>query len=150
MKKIIRNAAAYNNMLAEIKAVMAAEEISSYAVTEHRNNHLYGGTQCYDVYSQGVVTQAGKFFAWNYSNNVGTISSDFNYDEEEIPHISKDFMLKNIKLALQEAFSAPEFISNDEDCPADDDGMWWNNYRLVPSDVEIEINSHRWVVYFQD
>ena len=150
MKKIIRNVAAYNNMLAEIKAVMAAEEISSYDVTEHRNNHLYGGIQCYDVYSSGVETQAGKFFAWDYSNNVGTISSEGNLYEEEIPHISKDFMLKSIKLSLKEAFSAPEFVSNDDQCPADDDGMWWNNHRLVPSETIIEINNHRWVVYFQD
>ena len=150
MNTKIRNAAAYNNMLAEIKAVMAAEEISSYAVTEHRNKHLYGGIECYDVYSSGVETQAGKFFAWDYINNVGTISSDFNYDEEEIPHISKDFMLKKIKLSLQEAFSAPEFIGNDSDCPSDDDGMWYNNHRLVPSSTTIEINDHRWVVYFQD
>ena len=150
MRKVIRNMAVYNGMMSEIKAVMTAEEISSYAVTEHRNSHLYGGIQCYDVYSSGVETQAGKFFAWDYSNNVGTISTDFNYDEEEIPNISKDFMLKKIKLALQEAFSAPEFVGNDGDCPAEDDGVWMNNHRLVPSSVQVEINNHRWVVNFQD
>ena len=96
--KTIRNMAAYNSMLQEIKAVTAAEEISSYAVTEHRNSHLYGGIQCYDVYSSGVETQAGKFFAWDYSNNVGTINTDFNYEEVEIHNISKDFMLKKIKI----------------------------------------------------
>ena len=149
MNTKIRNVAAYNSMLQAIKAVISAEEISSYAVTEHRNAHLYGGVECYDVHSTGVETQAGKFFAWDYINNVGT-SSDFNYDEEEIPHISVDIMLKKIKSALKEAFSAPEFIGNDHECPSDDDGMWWNNHRLVPSTVVVEVNSHIWYVSFQD
>ena len=148
--KTIRNMQAYNSMLQGIKAVISAEEISSYAVTEHRNSHLYGGIQCYDVYSSGVETQAGKFFAWDYSNNVGTINTDFNYDEVEIPRISKDFMLRKIKSALKEAFSAPEFVSNDHDCPEDDDGMWFNNHRLVPSTISVEVNDHRWYVNFQD
>lgn len=147
MKKIIRNAAAYNNMLAEIKTI-AAEGITSYAIKEHRNNTLYGGTECYDMYYSGVECTAGKFFAWEHYNTIGTISSEGNLWEEEIPSISKDFMLRKIKSALKEAFSAPEFVGNNSDCQSYDE--WYKNQRLVPSDVTIEINNNRWVVYFQD
>ena len=151
MKRIIRNMAAYNSMLAEIKAVMAAESITNYLVIEDRNAHLYGGTECYDHYSSGAyVSHNGRVFATEYSNTIGTISSEGNFYEEEIPHISKDFALRAIKLALKEAFSAHEFVGNDDQCPEDDDGMWYNNHRLVPSSVQVEINNHRWVVHFQD
>ena len=150
MKKIIRNAAAYNSMLQEIKAVIATETITNYLIIEDRNCSLYGGTMCYDHYSNGAYTNSFGTYSTEFSNTVGTISSDGNFYEEEIPHISKDFMLKRIKLALKEAFSAPEFIGNDEQCPADDDGMWWNNHRLVPSTIAIEVNSHIWSVNFQD
>ena len=147
----IRNAAAYNNMLAEIKAVVATEEINSYKISEDRNAHLYGGTECYDHSSSGAYTACnGKVFATEYANTIGTISSQGNFDEVEIPHISVDIMLRNIKSALKEAFSAPEFIGNDHECPSDDDGMWWNNHRLVPSTVVVEVNSHIWYVSFQD
>ena len=147
---IIRNAAAYNNMLAEIKAVMAAESITNYLVIEDRNNHLYGGVMCYDHSASGAYVNTQGTFATEFSNTVGTISSEGNYLEEEIPHISKDFALRAIKLALKEAFSAPEFVGNDDQCPSDDDGMWMNNHRLVPSTITIEINSYRWAVNFQD
>lgn len=151
MKKIIRNAAAYNNMLAEIKAVMAAEVVRSYIVVENTGAHLYGGTQCYDHNSIGAYTDYnGTVFKTEYSNTVGTITSGGNFYEEEIPHISKDVALRAIKLALKEAFSAPEFVGNEQDCPSDDDGMWWNNHRLIPSTVVVEVNSHIWYVSFQD
>jgi len=151
MKKIIRNMAAYNNMLSEIKSVIAGEKIINYKVAEDRNVHLYGGVECYDHYASGAfVSSNGKVFATEYANTIGTISSQGNFDEVEIPCISKDFMLRKIKSALKEAFSAPEFVGNDHECPSDDDGMWWHNYRLVPSSTIIEINDHRWIVYYQD
>lgn|SRR5574343_354141 len=150
MNTIIRNIAAYNNMLAEIKAVMAAEEINNYKVAEDRNATLYGGTECYDHSSVGAYTSAGHVYEFSYSNTIGTISSEGNLWEEEIQNISKDVALRVIKLALKEAFSAPEFVGNDDQCPSDDDGMWWNNHRLVPSSTTVEVNNHRWVVYFQD
>lgn len=149
-KRVIRDMSAYNNMLTEIKAVVAAEEIKNYKVMEDRNVTLYGGTECYDHYSSGAYVSNGKVFATEYYNTIGTISSQGNFQEEEIPHISKDFMLRKIKLALQEAFSAPEFVGNDDQCPEDDDGMWWNNHRLVPSTTVVEINNHIWYVSFQD
>ena len=147
---IIRNMAAYNSMLQEIKAVMAAEEIQNYKVTEDTGTHLYGGTMCYDHNSVGAYTSAGHVYEFSYSNTVGTISSEGNLWEEEIKNISKDVALRAIKLALKEAFSAPEFVGNDDQCPSDDDGMWYNNHRLVPSTVVVEVNSHFWYVSFQD
>lgn len=150
MKRIIRDMQAYNSMLQEIKAVAAAEVVSFYKITEDRNANMYGGTMCYDHYSHGAYTEKGEILAFSSNNVVGTITSDGIYFEEEIPHISVDIMLGNIKSALKEAFSAPAFFGNDEECPQDDDGMWFNNHRLVPSSAQVEINSHRWVVYFQD
>ena len=149
-KKVIRDMAAYCGMLQEIKAVIASENITNYKVAEDRNATLYGGTECYDHYSSGAYTSAGHVYEFSYSNKIGTISSEGNLDEVEISCISKDFMLKSIKSALKEAFSAPEFVGNDDQCPSDDDGMWWNNYRLVPSTVVVEVNSHIWYVSFQD
>ena len=146
----IRNMAAYNGMLQEIKAVMSAEEITNYKVAEDRNATLYGGTECYDHTSVGAYTSAGHVYEFSYSNTIGTISSEGNLWEEEIKNISKEFALRAIKLALKEAFSAPEFIGNDDQCPENDDGMWWKNNRLVPSTVVIEVNSHIWYVSFQD
>ena len=151
MKKLIRNMKAYNSMLSEIKAVIAAEEIQNYKVVEDRNATLYGGTYCYAHSSSGAYkSYNGKVFAAEYANYVGTISSDFNYDEEEIPHISVDFMLRKIKSALKEAFSAPEFVGNNDQCPSDDDGTWFNNHRLVPSTISVEVNNNAWYVSFQD
>lgn len=150
-KKVIRNIAAYNNMLQEIKEVIATENITNYKVAEDRNATLYGGTECYDHYSSGAYTSgAGSVYEFSYSNKIGTISSEGNLWEEEIPRISKDFVLRKIKSALKEAFSAPEFVGNEQDCPPDDDGMWWNNHRLVPSTVVVEVNNHIWYVSFQD
>ena len=150
MKRTIRDMVAYNSMLQEIKAVISAEEITNYKVMEDRNVTLYGGVECYDHYSSGAYTNTKGTFATEYTNTIGTISSEGNFYEEEIPHISKDFMLKCIKSALKEAFSAPEFVGNEDQCPPDDDGMWWNNHRLVPSTVVVEANSHIWYVSFQD
>ena len=150
MKKSIRNMQEYNSMLAEIKEVVACEEITNYKVMEDRNATLYGGTECYDHSSVGAYVSNGKVFATEYYNTIGTISSQGNFQEEEIPHISKNFVLKCIKSALKEAFSAPEFVGNEQDCPSDDDGMWWNNNRLIPSTVVVEVNSHIWYVSFQD
>ena len=151
MKKIIRNAAAYNSMLAEIKAVMATEVVSRYKIKEDRNVHIYGGTMCYDHSSSGVVTyQNGVILAIEYYKTVGTISSEGNLYEEEISHISKDIALRAIKLALKEAFTAPAFVSNVHECPSDDDGTWMNNHRLFPSTISVEVNDHRWFVEFQD
>ena len=147
---IIRNMAAYNSMLAEIKAVIAAEGVEFYKIIEDRNVHLYGGTMCYDHSSSGAYTEKGENLRFSFHNTVGTISSDGIYFEEEIPHISVDFTLKCVKNALKEAFSAPEFVGNDEELPKDDDGMWFNNHRLVPSTIAIEVNSHIWSVNFQD
>ena len=148
--KVIRNAAAYNSMLAEIKAVMASEEMVSYKVAEDRNATLYGGTECYDHTSIGAYTYAGRVYEFEYANTIGTISSEGNLYEEEIPSISKDIALRTIKSALKEAFTAPEFVGNDEQCPSDDDGMWWNNHRLIPSTTVVEVNHHIWYVSFQD
>ena len=150
MKRTIRNVAAYNSMLQAIKEVISTEGVANYLVIEDRNATLYGGTLCYDHYSSGAYTNQYGTFATEYANTVGTISSEGNYDERKINSISKDYAIKVIKNALKEAFSAPEFIGNDSDCPADDDGMWFNNHRLVPSSVQVEINNHRWVVHFQD
>ena len=149
--KTIRNMAAYNSMLAEIKKVVATETITNYLIIEDRNCSLYGGKACYDHYASGAYTDSnGTSYSTEYANTVGTISSDGNCFEEEIKNISVDIALRAIKNALKEAFSAPAFIGNDECCPEDDDGMWWNNHRLVPSSVQVEINNHRWVVNFQD
>lgn len=149
MKRIIRNSAEYNRILSEVKAV-ATEGVANYLVIEDRNATLYGGTLCYDHYSSGAYTNTNGTFATEFNNTIGTISSEGNFYEEEIPHISVDVMLRNIKSALKEAFTAPEFVGNNGDCPEDDDGMWWNNHRLVPSSVQVEVNDHRWVVHFQD
>ena len=150
-KRVIRNMAAYNSMLQEIKAVMASETVTNYYVAEDRNATLYGGTMCYDHSSFGAYTDYnGSVFATEFANTVGTITTGGVFEEEEIPHISKDVALRAIKLALKEAFSAPEFVGNDDQCPSNDDGMWWNNHRLVPSSTTVEVNNHRWFVYFQD
>ena len=150
MNTKIRNMAAYNGMLQEIKAVMSAEEITNYKVAEDRNATLYGGTECYDHTSVGAYTSAGHVYEFSYSNTIGTISSEGNLWEEEIKNISKEFALRAIKLALKEAFSAPEFVGNDEQCPQDDDGMWYNNHRMIPSTTVVEVNHHIWYVSFQD
>ena len=150
-KRIIRNMSAYNSMLQEIKEVMATETIESYKIEEDRNVHIYGGTMCYDHYSFGAVTyQNETVFSFSYENTFGTISSEGVLDEEEISCISKDIALRAIKLALREAFSLPEFVGNDGDCPSDDDGTWWNNHRLVPSSTTVVVNDHEWIVYFKD
>ena len=138
-------------MLQEIKAVMAAEVVSSYNVVEDRNTTLCDGILCYDHYYAGAYTgQDGKIFYTEYYSSVGTTSSESNFLEEEIPHISKDIALRAIKLALKEAFSLPVFVGNDDQCPPDDDGMWWYNNRLVPSTVYVVVNDHEWSVDFQD
>ena len=146
MKKIIRNVQEYNNILAEIKAVMAAEEINNYKVVEDTGAHLYGGTECYDHKSFGVENN----MSWSFSNTVGTISSEGIYEAEGIRNISKDIALRAIKFALKEAFSAPAFVGNDDQCPENDDGMWWNNHRMVPSCTVVEVNDHKWTIYYQD
>ena len=151
MKKIIRNAAEYCSMINAIKAVIAAEGISHYKVVENTGSHLYGGTACYNHSVIGAYTSSnGQTFSTEYDNIVGTISSEGCYHEEEIPCISKDMALRAIRLALKEAFSAPKFVGNDEECPSSDDGMWFNNHRLVPSETMVEVNNHKWVVYYQD
>ena len=151
MKKIIRNAASYNMMLGAIKAAMAAEEVKYYKITECRNNTLYGGVECYNQYAVGAYSNRnGQTFSTEYDNIVGTISSEGCYHEEEIPCISKDVALRAIRLALKEAFSLPKFVGNDEECPKDDDGSWWNNHRQVASFTVIEVNDRRWIIYYQD
>ena len=149
-KAVIRDMNAYNSMLSEIKAVIAAEGISNYLVIEDINNHLYGGTMCYDHYSSGAYTNSNGTFSTSFDNTIGTINYEGIYFEEEIPHISVDIALRAIKNALKEAFSAPAFVGNDEELPKYDDGMWFNNHRLVPSTIAIEVNSHIWSVNFQD
>lgn len=150
MKKSIRNMAEYNLMLSEIKAAMAGE-ISYYKVTECRGNSLYGGVECYQQTAVGSYTNRnGEVFANTFENNVGTVFSEGNYEEVEIPRISKEVALKSIRLALKEAFSLPSFVGNDEECPSDDDGMWWHNHRLVPSCTVVEVNNSKWFIYYQD
>ena len=143
---------AYNSIFGTIKSAMAAEEVKYYKVTECRNNTLYGGVECYTQYAVGAYTNRnGQTFSTEYDNIVGTISSEGNFDEVEIPCISVDFMLRKIKSALkEEAFKAPEFVGNIQDCPEDDDGMWWNNHRMVPSSTVVEVNNRRWIIYYQD
>ena len=151
MKKIIRNMASYNMMLGAIKAVMAAEEVKYYKVTECTNTTLYGGVECYDQYAVGAYTNRnGEVFSNTFENTVGTVFSEGNYQEEQIKSISKDIALRAIRFALKEAFKAPAFVGNDDQCPSDDDGMWWNNHRRVPSSTIVEVNDRRWIVYYQD
>lgn len=151
MNTKIRNMEAYNSMLAEIKAVMSAEVVSSYNVIEDRNTTLCDGILCYDHTSVGAHTaHDGKIFYTEYYSSVGTTSSESDLLEEEIHHISKDIALRAIKLALEEAFSLPEFVGNDDQCPSDDDGMWWYTHRLVPSTIYVIVNDHEWSVDFQD
>ena len=151
MKKAIRNVAEYNCMLSEIKAAMAAEELKYYKVTKFTNTTLYGGVECYQQYAYGAyVNRNGQAFSNTFENVVGTISSEGIYDEVEITNISKDIALRAIRLAMKEAFSLPEFVGNDEECPENDDGMWWNNHRKVPSSTIVEVNDRRWIVYYQD
>ena len=151
MKKIIRNMRAYNSIFGAIKSAMAAEEVKYYKVTECRNNTLYGGVECYNQYAAGAyVNRSGETFSTLFENTVGTISSEGNFFEEEIPHISKDVVIRAIRLALKEAFKAPEFVGNIQDCPEDDDGSWWNNHRQVASFTVIEVNDRRWIIYYQD
>ena len=151
MKKLIRNMAAYNGMLGVVKAVMAAEEVRYYKVTECRNNTLYGGVECYTQQASGAyINRNGEVFSTEFSNSVGTISSEGCYHEEQINKISKDMALRAIKLGMKEAFKAPQFVGNDEECPSDDDGTWWNNHRMVPSCTVVEVNDRRWIIYYQD
>ena len=151
MKKAIRNAAEYNRMLDSIKKEMAAEELKYYKVTEIRNNSLYGGVECYDQTAAGAYTNRnGQVFSTLFENTVGTISSEGNFEEEQIHSISKEVALRAIRLAMKEAFKAPQFVGNDEECPENDDGMWWNNHRRVPSSTIVEVNDRRWIVYYQD
>lgn len=150
MKKIIRNAAEYNIMLGEVKKAMA-NGVSYYKVTEIRNNNLYGGVECYTQSAAGAyVNTNGQAFSNTFENVVGTISSEGIYDEIEITNISKDVALRAIRLAMKEAFSLPAFVGNDEECPSDDDGMWWHNHRLVPSCTVVEVNNSKWFIYYQD
>ena len=151
MKKVIRNAAEYNWILSEIKAAMAAEEVKYYKITEFTNSTLYGGVECYQQYAYGAyVNRNGQVFSNTFENVVGTISSEGIYDEVEIPSISKEVALRAIRLAMKEAFSLPQFVGNDEECPKDDDGSWWNNHRLVPSCTVVEVNNSKWFIYYQD
>lgn len=151
MKKSIRNMASYNMMLGAVKAAMAAEEVKYYKVTECRNNTLYGGVECYTQYATGAYTNRnGEAFETLFENTVGTVSSEGSFNEVEIPRISKDVALRAIRLAMKEAFKAPAFVGNDEECPKDDDGSWWNNHRQVASFTVIEINDRRWIIYYQD
>ena len=151
MKRIIRNAAEYNMMLDSIKKAMAAEELKYYKATECSGNNLYGGVECYTQYAAGAYTNRnGQTFSTLFENTVGTITTEGNFEEVEIPRISKDVALRAIRLAMKKAFKAPQFVGNDEECPENDDGMWWNNHRLVPSSTIIEINDRRWIVYYQD
>lgn len=46
---------AYNSMIKAIKAVIAAEGIKNYKVTECRGNNLYGGVECYTQYASGTI-----------------------------------------------------------------------------------------------
>ena len=115
------------------------QEEKNKIAQEIKNNEIFEELKDKAIYEKGYVR-----------NTIGTISSTGNFYEEEIPHISKDFMLKSIKSALKEAFSAPEFVGNDDQCPSDDDGTWWNNHRLVPSTTVVEVNHHIWYVSFQD
>lgn len=148
--KTIRNMQAYNCMLGEVKKAMA-NEVSYYKVTELRNNSLYGGVECYNQTAAGAyVNRNGQAFSNTFENSVGTIFTEGDYHEEEIPHISKDIALRAIRLAMKEAFSLPQFVGNDGDCPSDDDGTWWNNHRLVPSCTVVEINDSKWFIYYQD
>ena len=150
LKKVIRNAAEYNWMLGAIKKEMA-NGVSYYKVTELRNNSLYGGVECYDQTAYGAyINRNGQTFATCFQNSVGTISSEGIYNEEQIHSISKDIALRAIRLAMKEAFSLPEFVGNDDQCPETDDGTWWNNHRLVPSCTIVEVNDRRWIIYYQD
>ena len=151
MKKIIRNMRAYNSLFGAIKSAMAAEEVKYYKVTKIRNNSLYDGVECYDQTAAGAyVNRNGQAFSTVFSNSVGTISSEGNFEEVEIPRISKEVALRAIRLAMKEAFSLPEFVGNDEECPENDDGMLWNNHRRMPSSTIVEVNDRRWIVYYQD
>ena len=150
MKKAIRDMASYNMMLEKIKKEMAGE-ISYYKVTECRGNSLYGGVECYTQYAYGAYTnRSGEMFSNTFENSVGTIFTEGNYQEEQIHNISKDVALRAIRLAMKEAFKAPQFVGNDEECPKDDDGSWWNNHRLVPSCTVVEVNDSKWFIYYQD
>ena len=150
MKKYIRSMKSYNNMMESIKAEVATG-IRYYKVTECRGNSLYGGVECYQQYASGAYTNRnGQTFANTFENSVGTISSEGIYNEEQIHSISKDVALRAIRLAMKEAFSLPEFVGNDEQCPSDDDGTWWNNHRLVPSCTIVEVNDRKWIIYYQD
>ena len=150
MKKVIRNAAEYNLMLWAMKNEMA-NGVSYYKVTELRNNSLYGGVECYDQTAYGAyINRNGQAFATCFQNTVGTISSEGIYNEEQIHSISKDIALRAIRLAMKEAFSLPEFVGNDDQCPDNDDGMWWNNHRMVPSCTVLEVNDRRWIIYYKD
>lgn len=149
-KATIRNMASYNMMMSSIKKEMA-NGVSYYKVTQLRNNSLYGGVECYTQYAAGAyINRNGEVFSNTFANSVGTISSEGIYNEEQIHSISKDVALRAIRLAMKEAFSLPEFVGNDEECPSDDDGMWWHNHRLVPSSTVVEVNDRRWIVYYQD
>ena len=151
MKKIIRNVQKYNSILAEIKAVMAAEELKYYKITECTNSYLYGGVECYTQYASGAYTnRSEEVFSTVFENTVGTISSEGCYYEEQINKISKDVALRAIKLGMKEAFKAPQFVGNDDQCPENDDGVWWNNHRMVPSCTVVEVNDHKWTIYYQD
>ena len=149
-KATIRNAAEYNWMLGEIKKEMSTG-IRYYKVTELRNNRLYGGAECYSQYAAGAYTNRnGQVFSNTFENVVGTISSEGIYDEIEITNISKDVALRAIRLAMKEAFKSPSFVGNDDQCPENDDGMWWNNHRMVPSCTVVEVNDMKWIIYYQD
>ena len=150
MKKSIRNMKEYTTMVLSIKSAMT-NGVSYYKITELTNNTLYGGVECYQQYAAGAYTNRnGQAFSNTFENVVGTISSEGIYDEIEIHHISKDIALRAIRRAMKEAFSLPEFVGNDEQCPSDDDGSWWNNHRLVPSATIIEVNDSKWFIYYQD
>ena len=134
--KIIRDMQEYSSILAEIKAVMAAEEIQNYKISEDRNVAVYGGAERYDHSSYGAyIGRDGRTFSTEYHNTIFDKSSVGNFCEAEITNISKDVAIRAITLALKEAFSAPE---------SDDYG------RLLKLTTIVEINEHVWYVSFQD
>ena len=133
--KIIRDMQEYNSMLAEIKAVMAAETVTNYKIMEDRNVGVYGGAERYDHSSYGAYIGRNGTFSTEYHNTIWTTGSVGNFCEAEIPNISKDVALRAITLALKEAFSVPE---------PDDDS------RLLKLTTIVEINDHVWYVSFQD
>lgn len=130
----IRDMQEYNSILEEIKAVMAAETVTNYKISEDRTVGVYGGSERYDHSSYGAYISRGMVFSTEYHNTIWNKSSIGNFCEAEILNISKDVAIRAITLALKEAFSVPEL----------DDG------RLLKLTTTVEINDHVWYVCFQD